>query len=494
MEFIYKDDFCKKLYETYNYGYTIDTKKMSQEQLDELFKTNLQEKIINRIEFLYDKSNCFVIEDNYIEREWKAMISKHYINSAYSTTLKQSAIRIHFLRDNNFKPENYLGFITLRPLEELDISLSFVYLNWNHSMFEGQETRVMTYKKEIHCMGENVIIETYPFFAQDTIVTCCADANIIMLKKYFSNKYKLYLNWQNDVFSSKVIKKHNLPKTIDSLAFPNMLSESEIPFRVKPFNKSKLDKVDSKKIEDEILAYIESGLPVVLTGDRHVIQLIGHTRLDDSQEIKFIVYDDSGYLEKIVCEENKRHIIYLVSVSDLVKYFNSEKRKGFNLFFLEHERVYIGYEKYAYFLKEYLIQQSNRDTDKKSVISQIFDEYEDPENKCNGQNVKIKEYKQNVKIRTLLADNSEVKKFFNDNKTNQELQNAVIAEFVKKALPHYLWYTEITTEENSTFCLCADPTMYHRTRDYMKLFLDTGKRMIIGLKQGEHLSLLTEGQ
>lgn len=478
MEYTSKELFWKKLYEAYDYGYKIDN-----EETEKGFKENLQKKIINRIDFLYDIANYFVIEDNYIEPEWKAMIAKHYINSAYSTTLKQSVIRIHFLSENNFTKNSYLGFITLRPLEEMEISLSFVYLNWEHSFFNGQKTYVMTYPKEIHYMGKSITIHTYPFFAQDTIVTCCADANVIMLTKYFSNKYKLAINRQNNV---KVVKKHNLPKKVDVTRFPDMLSESEIPYRSKLCEDITSTGIENKKIEKEIFSYIESGLPVVLIGDGHVIQLIGYTVSEEIDVPKFIVYDDSGYLEKIVCGDNsKKHITYLMSIGEIMNYFSKrpyKKNRKMRLFFLEHERVYIDYRTYNSTMYEYLVQLYKLDENKSSAISKVFLD--------NGIDKVF--FRKEIKIRTMLADNSKVKEFFLKNYNIN--QKEIIGEFVKKALPHYLWYTEITTEENRTFCLCADPTMYHQTRDYMKLFLDTGKRMIIGLKQGEHLSLLTEGQ
>ena len=490
----------KKIKGIHNYGYTTDNINANNlERRTEDFKANFQEKIINRIDFLYNSCKYVVIEENYIEREWKAMIAKHYINSAYSGTLKQSVIRVHFLTKKKFASENYLGFITLRPLDELEISLSFVYLNWNHSMFCGETTYVMTYKKVVHCMGESVIIDTYPFFAQDTIVTCCADANIIMLKKYFSNKYRLSYSLQNDLLSNKSIKNHNLPKKVDISLFKAMLSETDIPFRIRNYCLIEDDSEESiskklKQIEDEILAYIESGLPVILGGKGHIIQIIGYVKSNDDDNTKFIVYDDSGYLEKEIFgkKNNNRHITYYIHIKDFFDCispvpffdFDSSKPKKMKRFFvalLEHERVYIGFEKYTWLIKEYLGQQAKRDIEKKYL------------NKIVKNSDKETVLYPDVKIRSILVDNSDAKTFLRSNTDNERAASKNdINKFLKKGLPHYLWYTEISFDDNKMICLFGNPTMYHDTKDFEKLFLNN--RMNFVFESNKRLILLTEGK
>lgn len=443
-----------------------------------LFNKSLKTKVIDRIDVLYDAAKYLVIEENYIEPEWKTMIAKHYINSAYSSTLKQSVIRVHFLSKNEFSQQSYLGFITLRPLEELEIALSFVYLNWKHALFSNCTTFVMTYPKEVNYMGESITIHTYPFFAQDSIVACCADANVIMLKKYFANKFNISTTGKNSFPISKTSKEHKLPKKVDSMLLKAMLSDAEIPFRIQRFrNMGKNDKTKWERIQKNINAYIESGLPVILGVDGHVIQLIGQINLTKDIATHYIVYDDSGHLEKICSgysQDNKRHFTYILGIEDIKKYFEREENNSFFLLFSEHERVYIDFERYEFFLTEYLLQLYGLDKEKKSILSWIFN----IDGKVNPD----------VSFRTMLVDNSVLKSFFlKHKKSNQE---KTINDFIKRGFPHYLWYTEITVKEK-IFCVCADPTMYYNTRDIEKLFLDMGP---IGLVDNERLLLLTKSE
>ena len=86
----------------------------------------------------------------------------------------------------------------------------------------------------------------------------------------------------------------------------------------------------------------------------------------------------------------------------------------------------------------------------------------------------------------MLVDNSVLKEFLLSNIIPE--QEKIISNLLKKGLPHYLWYTEITIEGES-FCLCADPTMYYNTRDIEKLFFDLGP---IGLMDNKSLRLLIQ--
>ena len=459
---IEKGKLAEYLIKIYDFGYSTEKKsRKPEDEIMTMFADQLKSKIIDRIEFLYDEANYLIIEENYVEPEWKTMIAKHYINSAYSTTLHQSVIRIHFLIEKEFSQNSYLGFITLRPLEEIEIALSFVYVNWLQSFFSDEHTFVMTYAKEVHYMGNSVTIQTYPFFAQDSIVTCCADANVIMLKKFFANKFKISSTEKNSFPVSKLSREHKVPKRIESLLMKTMLTDADIPYRTQRFRNSEvIEKNQWLRIEKQINAYLESGLPVILGIDGHVVQLIGYNKSIDNCITSYIVYDDSGHLEKLNFEqfdEKKRHFTYQLSMQEIKKYCENNINTSFFLIFSEHERVYIDYERYTFFLIEYLL---------------IFEE----DGKINS----------NVSFRTMLVDNSVLKEFLLSNIIPE--QEKIISNLLKKGLPHYLWYTEITIEGES-FCLCADPTMYYNTRDIEKLFFDLGP---IGLMDNKSLRLLIQ--
>ena len=125
-----KEHLCGELAAIYNFGYCNAAGKCEDDFLFR-FSCDFKEKVLNRIGVLFDAAKYIIIEENYVEREWKEMIARHYLHSAYANALREKVIRVHFLEQKEFCDENYLGYITLRPIEELAISLSFIYINLN---------------------------------------------------------------------------------------------------------------------------------------------------------------------------------------------------------------------------------------------------------------------------------------------------------------------------------------------------------------------------
>ena len=374
-----KEEFVEELNEIFNFGYQYKYENGINEEIKEQFYKAVKVNIIDRVSILYDLAKYMIIEEDYVEPEWKEMISRHYIHSAYSRSLKQRVLRIHFLCNEEFLEENYLGFITLRPIRELAIALSFIYVNWKHKFFTNSTSYVMTYKKDVHYLGKRLTIETYPFFAQDTIVTCCADANVVMLIKYYSSKYKTAFTGRTVSTFIKTSKKHQLPKKVNAALLQGILTEVGIPFRIKRFhNVRNYDDKQWERIQKYIDVYIESAIPVVLGIDGHVVQLIGHIEFEDDMEKKYIVYDDSGYLEHMslnVNEQPARRFTYFLSINEIRKYFENRKMDEDRFFILmpEHERVYIDFERYQIYLLLRIQQYASVDFDEESIYSKIFD-------------------------------------------------------------------------------------------------------------------------
>lgn len=91
-----KEELAKTLINIYNFGYTTQNKSKTSEEIINLFEKALQDNVIDRIDILYNCAQYVMIEEDYVEPEWKEMIAKHYIHSAYASGLRQRVIRIHF--------------------------------------------------------------------------------------------------------------------------------------------------------------------------------------------------------------------------------------------------------------------------------------------------------------------------------------------------------------------------------------------------------------
>lgn len=475
-----KEELGENLIEIFDFGYNYKSENGINEENKERFLDALRHNIINRIGMIYNLAKYVIIEENYVEPEWKEMVSRHYIHSAYSKNLRQRVFRIHFLCNNEFLEENYLGFITIRPLRELSIALSFIFVNWKHRFFDDGTSYVMTYKKDIHYLGKRLTIETYPFFSQDSIVACCADANVVMLTKYYSNKFKSAFAGKTATTFIRTSKKHQLPKRVNLALLQEKLTEVGVPFRVKSFQQVK-NYTDEQwdGVQKYIDVFVESAIPVVLGIDGHVVQLIGHMEFKEDTEKKYIVYDDSGYLEQICLKSDetiKRKFSYLISINDIRKYLEKKGTNEDRFFILmpEHERVYIDFEQYQIFLLYLIKENADVDWDQESLYSKLFNE--------EG---KIKD---KVIFRNMLVDNSHLKNFLNQQRSKG--QEKSIENLLHKELPHFLWYTEIELNGDK-ICICADPTMYYDTRNFDELFLGENP---IGILGENYLSLLTRGE
>lgn len=426
------------------------------------------------------KALFFVAENEYVETEWKDMVSMHYINTSY--TFKNMVMRFHLFSDKKICQESYLGFFTLRSIDEIRIMLSMIYPNWTNIVM-AQETYVMTYHKKIHLYGITLEINTYPLFVQDMVVTKCAHAAILSATKYLREKHKFKKVKLTDIINSytysrvktfpangltclqmlEVFDRNSIPITYEELTL-DFISESG------DGDGDVLDEI-KEKLKPSIDAWIESAIPVILGISfkkekedneyvHHVVQIVGHTYGDKR---KYILYDDSGVLSEILF--GYRDFAIIVSWKQLKQLLKYEDY----IIFPQHERVYVGYDLIIKCLCDYQEELKNNleYRDKFGMLGEI----------------PFKE------ARCLLVDNADVKSFLHKEKNSNILQknyvNSTIDEIIKKNLPHYLWYCEIKWDDSMYFVFLANPTyIEHTTKN---IFINRGHLIL-----SSNISLLTK--
>ena len=462
MQIYDKDKLCDELLKMYDFGY-------SDKNMKDYFIKAFNQHVLNRIKFLYEKSSHIIIEKEYVETEWKEMISYHYINTTYYNQINNRVIRIHFLNSNVLSENNYLGHITLRPVPELRVALSFVYLNWSNTIwkhdFFDSEAHVMTYKKYIHIDEYELIIDSYPLFSQDSIVTCCADANILMLSKYMSHKYSFKKLRISDIRHS-FFDKRFLPRTVDETFFENILVDNGIPFKCKEYINpcSTFQKEHWEILDDMIKAYVESELPVIIGFNGHVVQVIGYC--DGGN---YIIYDDSGYLNSQLANENidgeqPKCFCYSTNITRIKDCLQENSVHKFFVGICEHERVYLEYSKYRFHVINYINYYYN-----KGLIDFAGDILDMEKTLPGCQSVHP--FADNINVRTLLVSTSILKQHLSNNCLDW-LQEALIKPFIESNTPHYVWFTEIEYNDKEVLCTVADPTRYYHTDLINELFFE----------------------
>lgn len=397
----------------------------------------IAENLFSRLKIFFIKAQYYVIEENYIENEWKEMVSLHYINTSYKTDKVVS--RIHLFSESIADSAHYLGCFHVRSIDEIRMLLSFIYPNWD--LLRDQDDKnfyIMTYEHSIHINGLTFKINTFPFFAQDGIATRCVHADIIMMTKYLSN-----VNKYKEIRISEIVDDYSFTKI---KCYPSLgLMPSQI---VEIFNKSRIpiklfnyrDDLIRSSFDNIIRSYIESGIPVMLAIKEHVVLIIGHTKNDCGQH-QYIVYDDSAALTyKLLKGETS-----FVSAIPWKSIKNELERLDFFMV-SDYDRVYMDY----LIVSEYF-ERHIKDSGFYEIIDSIFHIHS----------------ALTVKRRIFMADNSKVKMFLKEQivRNRDKLSYEEFTKFLNLSLPHYIWYCELSidSDDNEIFVYLADPTYHNHT-------------------------------
>lgn len=376
--------------------------------------------ILSRINILTQKAQYFIFEESYVETEWKDMISVHYINTSYHTN--NIVMRVHLFSREEFSSEYYLGFFTLRTIDEISYMLSFIYPNWKNLKFLNN-TYVMTYNKKVHIAGKTLDMDTYPILVQDNMVISCAQAALLSMSKYLHNKYDykciriLDIN-QNYLYGAK---KAFPAKGLDALQMLEILRNYNIGVDYNVINKK-----DLPRYQQYIEYTIESALPVlfgvVFENDgeivRHVIQIIGHQNVGKNK--KYVILDDSGCLLNAL--NGTRDFVAVISLEEIFSIMQGESNF---IIYPIFDRVYTLY-------------------DDIKVNIQNFMEYKDFE--------EVFETIKNEDARCFLADNTRIK---------EHIAKAGIT--YDKSMPHYMWCYEMKLEGDFFICFIMNPTYHAKT-------------------------------
>lgn len=401
----------------------------------ELFKENL----LKRFDLIIGQATYFMVEENYTEHAWKELHALHYTNTNYSYGNK--VVRVHFWNHNLFDGDavteinqknvgnGYLGYVTLRPVPDYNLMLSFIMPNWGTLKYE-MNAWIMTYERIVHICGLQVLIKTIPFYFQDTVFIRCAHADMLMFSLFLHHAY----NFPRLSIADMIGNNRYYPIPNGGLEYSDMLDifyRNKIPvnFYYKP-KRSQENDVRTKCVA-LLNSHLESKLPVIVYNNQHVVLVIGHT--EEESEKRFLVYDDSGYF--LSQKAKSKNFIGTVKAMDLFP-DNGETY----MIAATYERIYLNPQEYFYFLDDYL---TDYESDGKDNFPNNF-----------------------TQCRNIMVDNVILKGFLSEN--CMELDNFDVAKqlelFLKTDQPHYLWYSEYSCDDYRHI-LVADPTYPSATKE-----------------------------
>lgn len=240
------------------------------------------------------------IEYPYYDTDYLSTFYIHYAQKLRNYDKK--CCRLHILKN-----EEYYGYIVLRPTV---VGTKFGRTLINPRILINEKAYIALYDFKAHIAGNTMSISSFPWKSQETDISVCAHTATWTILRYFGNKFKNYA----DTTIGEIVNVANNDwgrKTPSIGLNPIQVSDIFKKYGFSPLILQCEKELDDKFIE-EVMAYIESGLPMVgfLYPIRHAVSIIGHGLMDKN------ILDDS-ILVKSVMDSEIDVVPHVKLVSDL---------------------------------------------------------------------------------------------------------------------------------------------------------------------------------
>jgi len=244
--------------------------------LDELFKVTIGR----------ENPTLVQIESGYIDEDYR----DEYINFYAKTyrELPSRCERLHFFDQSGPEPEDYLGFMVLRPIIGRPVCRTMI-------------RPPATVRKSVSCLatgtatpwGYRKTIRCFPYISQDSQFGSCAHAALWMISLYFHLRYRHPRHHLSDFARSARLHQDVHPAVpsggLNLRQISAVLHDLDMTPVIYPLDESLPDTA-----ERIACRYLNSGLPVMLLNEGadtgHAQVLIGYGR--DDEGLFFVYHDD----------------------------------------------------------------------------------------------------------------------------------------------------------------------------------------------------------
>lgn len=403
---------------------------------DVISQTNLANNIEDRFKYFVDETSSYIVED-YIENEWRDSFDLYYSKTQYKCD--NLVKRIHFIKDdiNNIDEvteENYIGYITIRPIPILQISrVRFKCTKYAFAELSENKIYCLSVSTSVNLPHMTIKFNSFPIYSQDGMVAICAHADLLMVSKYMYKKFNFNNYKLKDIIKNNLIA-HDNGRSVPSEGL-NILQMVDI-LKVNNYNPIATQFKDGYYNKIFIIEYIdsflESGLPAILAFDEHVVVVIGHMHNDEKH---YVIADDSTHHIKASFKKQEAHVA-IISERELLENFTK------NTVFVvapTFDRFYLHYQ----YLKLIVNFEKNK-------LKELYDKaYEEEQIKFN------------VLSREILVESREIKQF---------LHSCGDRSYENILMPHYIWYIEfylnVSTRGTLSHYMIVDASAHKYDRKY----------------------------
>lgn len=225
-----------------------------------------------------------IIEWPYYDGDY---LSTYYIHYAKKfKNYPKYCYRIHFIS----KKDEYCGYTVLRPVV-YGKKLGKTYLD--PELFQESNVYILRGTHKVHLYGTEYKVKAFPWMMQETDISICAHVATWTVLRYYGNKYLQYSNPSMGEIVENVHEEWGR-KTPSSGLTPIQVSDILTHYGFYPIIRGG-NKKQITMLLNEIMAYIESGIPVIAmcNSTQHAFSIIGHGEIDYSK------LDKEEYVNKL---------------------------------------------------------------------------------------------------------------------------------------------------------------------------------------------------
>lgn len=239
-----------------------------------------------------------VLEYRYLDPDYRNEHSRFY-----STTFRRYpsvAHRLHFFSEPippelmstskpaRFSKLGYLGYTVLRPVAGAPVGRTMLPPSNN---IASNVTCLAT--DTVHLLGERLTVTAAPFMAQDAQLSICAHADLWMVARYHHLRFGGPSVLPGDIADAAPQDiGRGTPSTGLSLyqisVASNRLGLPALVYKINPAP-------DGESLFRIACRYLNSGMPVIVSGDEHAFVLVGYERVNagkPDERIHFFRHDD----------------------------------------------------------------------------------------------------------------------------------------------------------------------------------------------------------
>ncbi len=227
----------------------------------------------------YPRPLCFV-ERDYVDRDYKSEFANFYAGTF--RTMFDRCQRLHFVSRSGL----YLGFAVLRPIPGRLVCRTMVAPPPTLEPFVSCVT-----EDTATVFGSQQRVEAAPFISQDFQYGVCAHAAIWMVAQYFNLRFGFPRLHISDIVEAGGLQPGHHRVTPSRGLTPQQISGAMDMLGMLPLNYRLNDDMSRGNAEMIARAYLDSGIPLLLTRRGHVQVLVGYFH-EDGKAV-YVAHDDS---------------------------------------------------------------------------------------------------------------------------------------------------------------------------------------------------------